>query len=45
MGLVQGMYANAHSHVCIYEGYSVEFEVKVGVHQGSVLSPVSLVCQ
>ena len=38
--LVQGMYANARSRVCIGEGYSDEFEVKVGVHQGSVLSPL-----
>ena len=35
---VQGMYANAWSHVCVGEGYSEEFEVKVGVHQGPVLS-------
>ena len=34
--LVQGMYSNARSRV--REGYSEEFEVKVGVHQGSVLS-------
>ena len=38
--LVQGMYANARSHVHVGEGYSEEFEVKVGVHQGSVLSPM-----
>ena len=38
--LVQGMYANAWSCVCVGEGYSEEFEVKVGVHQGSVLSPL-----
>ena len=38
--LVQGMYANARSRVCVGEGYSEEFEVKVGVHQGSVLSPL-----
>ena len=38
--LVQGMYANARSHVCVGEGYSEEFEVKVSVHQGSVLSPL-----
>ena len=38
--LVQGMYANAQSHVLVGEGYSEEFEVKVGVHQGSVLSPL-----
>ena len=40
MRLVQGMYTNARSHVCIGEGYSEEFQVKVGVHQGSVLSPL-----
>ena len=34
------MYTNARSHVCVGEGYSEEFEVKVGVHQGSVLSPL-----
>ena len=38
--LVQGMYSNARSHVRVGEGYSEEFEVKVGVHQGSILSPV-----
>ena len=38
--LVQGMYANARSHVRVGEGYSEEFEVKVGVHQGSVLCPL-----
>ena len=38
--LVQGMYSNARSRVCVGEGYSQEFEVKVGVHQGSVLSPL-----
>ena len=36
--LVQGMFANARSRVHVGEGYSEEFEVKVGVHQGSVLS-------
>ena len=40
MGLVQGMYSNAKSRVRVGEGYSEEFEVKVGVHQGSVLSPL-----
>ena len=40
MRLVQGMYANARSRVRVGEGYSEEFEVKVGVHQGSVLSPL-----
>ena len=38
--LVQGMYANVRSCVHVGEGYSEEFEVKVGVHQGSVLSPL-----
>ena len=36
--LVQEMYSNARSRVRVGEGYSEEFEVKVGVHQGSVLS-------
>ena len=35
------MYANAQSHVG--EGYSEEFEVMVGVHQGSVLSPLRFI--
>ena len=38
--LVQGLYANARSCARVGEGYSEEFEVKVGVHQGSVLSPL-----
>ena len=38
--LVQGMYSNARSRVRVGEGYSDVFEVKVGVHQGSVLSPL-----
>ena len=38
--LVQGKYANARSGVRVGEGFSKEFEVKVGVHQGSVLSPL-----
>ena len=32
------MYANVRSHVHVGEGYTVEFEVKVGVQQGLVLS-------
>ena len=40
MRLVQGMYANMRSWVRICEGYSKEFEVKVPVHQGSLLSPL-----
>ena len=38
--LVQGMYANVRSRVCVGEGYSEEFEVKVSVHQVPVLSPL-----
>ena len=40
MRLVQGMYSNARSRVRVGEGYCEEFEVKVGVHQGSVFSPL-----
>ena len=40
MQLVQGIYANAQSHVRVREGYSEEFEVKVSINQGSVLSPL-----
>ena len=36
--LAQGMYANARSRVRVGEGFCKEFEVKVGVHQGSVLT-------
>ena len=38
--LVQGIYANARSRVRVGEGYSEELEVKVSVHQGSVLGPL-----
>ena len=37
---VQAMYANAKSSVRVNGQYSSEFGVKVGVHQGSVLSPL-----
>ena len=40
LGVVQGMYSNARSSVRVGEGYSEEFEVKVGVHQGSALGPL-----
>ena len=40
MHLVQGMYANVRSRVRVGEWYSEEFEVKAGVHQESVLSPL-----
>ena len=36
--LVQGMYTNEQSHVRVCDRYSEEFEVKVGFHQGLVLS-------
>ena len=39
--LVQGLYSNAGSRVCVGEAYSEEFEVKVGVHQGFVLNRCS----
>ena len=38
--LVQAMYNNARSRVGVGSEYSEEFEVGVGVHQGSVLSPL-----
>ena len=38
--LVQSMYKDVRSRVRVGSGYSEEFDVKVGVHQGSVLSPV-----
>ena len=38
--LVQSMYNNARSKVRVGDMYSEEFEVGVGVHQGSVLSPL-----
>ena len=38
--LVHRMYAYARSRVCVGEGFCQEFEVKVGVQQGSVLSPL-----
>ena len=37
---VQAMYANARSSVRVNGQYSSEFNVGVGVHQGSVLSPL-----
>ena len=43
MRLVQEMYANGRSQVRVGEGFSKEFEVKVGVHQGSVLSPLPFI--
>ena len=40
INIVKAMYANANSKVRVNESYSAPFEVKVGVHQGSVLSPL-----
>ena len=37
------MYSNARRRVRVGEGYSEEFEVKIGVHQGSVLSPLLII--
>ena len=38
--VIQGMYTNVRSRVCVNGQYSEEFGVGVGVHQGSVLSPL-----
>ena len=38
--VVQSMYENVSSRVRVGKGYSDAFGVKVGVHQGSVLSPL-----
>ena len=40
MKVVQSMYHNVRSRVRVNGEFSDEFEVKVGVHQGSVLSPL-----
>ena len=40
--LVQEMYANARNRVRVGEGYSEEFEVKVGVTPGLSTQPASL---
>ena len=38
--LVQSMYKDVRSRVRVGDGYSEEFGVGVGVHQGSILSPL-----
>ena len=40
MQLVRGMYANVGSRVCVGEGLRQEFEMKVRVHKGFILSPL-----
>ena len=40
ISVVQSMYENAKSRVQVGSKFSSDFEVKVGVHQGSVLSPL-----
>jgi hypothetical protein len=42
--VTQAMYQHARSVVRVNSEYSQEFEVKVGVHQGSVLSPLLFIC-
>ena len=37
---VMSLYDGAKTRVRVRSAYSEEFEVKVGVHQGSVLSPL-----
>ena len=41
--LVLAMYSGARSRVRVSNSLSEEFEVKVGMHQGSVLSPLLLI--
>ena len=41
--VIQGMYSNAQSRVRVNDQYSEEFVVDVGVHQGSVLSPLRFI--
>ena len=38
--VVQAMYKNPRSSVRVGNSYSKSFGIKVGVHQGSVLSPL-----
>ena len=44
MKIVQVMYRNAQSRVRINSTFSDSFHVKVGVHQGSALSPLLFIC-
>ena len=43
--LVQSMYKDVRSRVRVGDGYSEEFGVGVGVHQGSVLSPLLFIIE
>ena len=40
MRVIKGMYSNARSRVQVNGQYSKEFGVGVGMHQGSVFSPL-----
>ena len=40
INVVQAMYSNSRSRVRINDSFSEEFPIRVGVHQGSVLSPL-----
>ena len=40
VSMVEGMYENTIASVVVGEGSSEEFEVKIGLKQGSVLSPL-----
>ena len=44
MKIVQALCRNAQSHVRINSTFSDSFHMKVGVHQGSVLSPLLFIC-
>ena len=43
--LVQSMYKDVRNRVRVGDGYSEEFGVGVGVHQGSVLSPLLFILE
>ena len=40
---VKGMYENAKSCVCLNGQFSDELNIKVGIHQGAVLSPLPFI--
>ena len=40
VGMVEGRYEKAAARVIVGEGASEEFEVKIGLRQSSVLSPL-----